>query len=77
MEIEVLFYGMVSEAACKSSIKYQNVKDTDELSEQLTALFPQLQNMTYIMALNQEILKENTSINNGDVIAILPPFAGG
>ncbi len=30
-----------------------------------------------LISINQEMADENTIVNNGDEIAILPPFAGG
>lgn len=30
-----------------------------------------------LISINQEMSDENTIVNNGDEIAILPPFAGG
>ena len=77
MKVEVLFYGMVSEAAGLSSVKYQDIKDTEALSEQLATFFPQLKNLQYSMAVNQVIRREVISLTDGDVIALLPPFAGG
>ena len=77
MEVEVLFYGKVSEAIGMSSARYQDIKDTVELSEHLASVFPQLKNLQYSIAVNQVVFKDVTSLTNGDVIAILPPFAGG
>ncbi len=77
MEVEVLFYGRVSETTGLSSTKYQDVKNIDALLNLLKEKFPKLQNLQYTMALNQVIVNTNTTFKNGDIIAILPPFAGG
>ena len=48
-----------------------------DLSIQLLTKYPKLQNISFIIAVNQTIVSENTTVNESDEIALLPPFAGG
>jgi molybdopterin synthase sulfur carrier subunit len=43
----------------------------------LESLYEGLQNATYAVAVNQTICTTDVAIKNQDVIAFLPPFAGG
>jgi len=77
MEIKVLFYGKVSDTTLVSSAKYRDIQDTKLLAEHLETLYPQLNNIQYSIAINQIIIKDFVLLKDGDVIAVLPPFAGG
>ena len=39
--------------------------------------YPFLKNMNYLIAVNQEVIKDNIALRDGDEIALMPPFAGG
>ncbi len=50
-----------------------------ELMKELFNKYPALQNTPFQVALNQELTSknQNISLKDDDVIALLPPFAGG
>jgi len=39
--------------------------------------FPGLLNTKYALAVNKQVIHQNTSLSNDDTVAILPPFSGG
>ncbi|MBW7951608.1 MAG: MoaD/ThiS family protein [Chitinophagaceae bacterium] len=77
MKISVLVFGHIAEIVNTEKLILQNVKDTDELNEQLKKEYPLLQKLAYSIAVNKKIIQSNTILTNEDVVAILPPFSGG
>ncbi|MBG6233627.1 molybdopterin converting factor small subunit [Pedobacter sp. CAN_A7] len=51
--------------------------DTDDLQAQIGKLYPVLQSKNYLIAVNEFIVTENTTLEENDLVALLPPFSGG
>ncbi len=77
MEINLLAFGQIAEITGKSAWKISEVKDTNSLIKKLEEKFPSLVKMKYSIAVNKKVIQENTTINDKDTIALLPPFSGG
>lgn len=77
LKINVILFGQLEQLTNCKQVELQDVKDTEELKSKITAQFPQLEGFEYLIALNQEIINENTTLKNNDELALLPPFAGG
>ena len=78
MKVSVLFFGSLIDATGgKREIQLNDMRDMDSVKNNLLKQFPQLENYTFRIALNQKILDENHDLIDNDVIALLPPFAGG
>jgi molybdopterin synthase sulfur carrier subunit len=76
-QIQVLFFGALAEITGTESIAIQTTENTDQLSEKLLLLYPGLKNQTYKIAVNQTMISQKQDLKEGDVIALLAPFAGG
>jgi len=77
MEINLLAFGQIAQITSKSAWKISEVKDTNSLIKKLEEEFPSLVKMKYSIAVNKKVIQENTTINDKDTIALLPPFSGG
>lgn len=77
MEINLLAFGQIADITDKSSWKIAGIKDTNELIQKLEEQFPALSTTSYSIAVNKKIVQENTTFNENDTIALLPPFSGG
>jgi sulfur-carrier protein len=77
MEINLLAFGQIAEITGKSTWKMVGIKDTYELIKGLLEQFPALSTISYSIAVNKKIIQVNTAFNEGDTIALLPPFSGG
>lgn len=77
MKINLLAFGQIVDITGKTNWRQQLVLDTEELIEQLHALYPALKEMNYAMALNKKLIHENTRLKENDTVALLPPFSGG
>jgi molybdopterin synthase sulfur carrier subunit len=77
MKITVLFFGALAEVTETEKLELPFVDDTSALNELLLQLFPLLKNKTFRMAVNKKLINGNIVINEGDTIALLPPFSGG
>ena len=77
MEINLLSFGQVTDITGKDTLKIPDVKNTNELNEFLSKVWPQLQSTKYSIAVNKKVVQENTQLHDGDTVAILPPFSGG
>lgn len=60
-----------------NTIAIDDVKDTDALVNELNKKYPALSNARYVIAVNKQIIKEKTVLDNSSVVALLPPFSGG
>mgnify|MGYP001616799807 CR=1 FL=1 len=77
MKVKVLLFGILSEKAKASDIVFENVSDLNALMDRIRDKYPLIKKMQYIISINRKVVKENKILNDGDEIALLPPFAGG
>lgn len=55
----------------------ENKMELSFLQQKIETLYEELKNTNYSIAVNQSISSRNAAIKDQDVIAFLPPFAGG
>ena len=77
MKVKILFFGILREAAGKQEITLNNINDSETLQNHLTSLIPDLKEYTFRLAINQEFIDSNCTLKEGDIVAVMPPFAGG
>ncbi|HJM16659.1 MAG TPA: MoaD/ThiS family protein [Flavobacteriales bacterium] len=77
MNNKVLFFGILEDVVGSKEIIISNINSSDELIKNIKDLYPELGNKTFQVSVNQQLINTNTTLNNGDEIALLPPFAGG
>jgi molybdopterin converting factor small subunit len=77
MTVKVLFFGVLSEITGTGIKFYDDVKSIEHLKLRTLDDFPEIFHYNYQISLNNEIIKSDASLKDGDEIAFLPPFAGG
>ena len=77
MKVKILFFGILSETAGKQEMILNDISDSKSLQEHLTSLIPGLKDYTFRMAINRKFIDSNHTLKDGDVVAMMPPFAGG
>ncbi len=77
MKITVLFFGVLTEIITRNSLAIHDVKNVEDLKRQLIEKYPELQRYVYRVFVNKELIAGNKSLNDGDEVALIPPFAGG
>jgi molybdopterin synthase sulfur carrier subunit len=77
MEIKVLFFGVLAEVTMSSIKYYREVKSINDLKFRILDDFPEIEFYDFRISLNNEIINDNRSLNNGDEVSLMPPFAGG
>lgn len=77
MKIKILVFGQLSDITKLAELEMSDVKNTEALNQKLTLRFPQLSAIKYTLAINKNIVHENALLNDGDTVALLPPFSGG
>lgn len=77
MEIKVLFFGEIQQSTKQSEILFKDVFSSNQLNEKIQLLFPDLKTKSYRIAVNKSLINIDTELKNGDILAFLPPFAGG
>jgi len=76
MNIKIIFFGKLSDIA-GSSVSVNDVTDTEGLINALHKNYPALANTKYVIAVDKQVISQNTILNNNSVVALLPPFSGG
>jgi sulfur-carrier protein len=77
MEIKVLFFGVLTEVTGCTIKYYNNVSSLGDLQLRIQDDFPEISHYNFLISLNQQIINDDSALNNGDEVAYLPPFAGG
>jgi molybdopterin converting factor subunit 1 len=75
--IEVMFFGQLADGTGVSSVMIEEVANTDMLINLMKKHYPSLESSTYMVAINNTMVTENTIIRPGSKIAFMPPFSGG
>ncbi|MCC7231578.1 MAG: MoaD/ThiS family protein [Bacteroidia bacterium] len=77
MRVNVLVFGQIAEITGSVSLEMKDTKDTNELVQRLITDYPKLKSIEYSLAVNRNIVRENTKLKDQDTVALLPPFSGG
>lgn len=79
MKVNVLFFGILADKTGMFSLRVNNAVTLKDLISELEKRFPSIsQKQTkYVVSRNQEIVRTNVNLDDGDEIALLPPFSGG
>ena len=76
MSIQVKIFGRLADIA-GNSIQIKDVADTDSLVKLLHQDYPELADTKYAVAVDKQVIKENTVLAKNSTVALLPPFSGG
>jgi sulfur-carrier protein len=74
---KILVFGQLTDIIGDTSLMIPYVTSCAELKENLFEKFPALNSKTFLIAVDNKIVKEDFLFQEGSVIALLPPFSGG
>jgi sulfur-carrier protein len=77
IKISVLFFGQITDYTRVNKMELNEFMDTDTVLNHLKSMFPMLKESPYQVALDKEIIHENTPLTSIHTLALLPPYAGG
>lgn len=77
MAINLILFGQLVEVTGISQLQVEDAGDTASLQQKVHDRFPALAGATYRIAVDKQIVKENTILKEGSTVALLPPFSGG
>jgi len=76
MTVKIILFGKLAEIA-GGAVSVDNVADTDSLINDLQKKYPEFAKTKYLIAVDKQVIKENTVLNKKSTVALLPPFSGG
>ncbi len=77
MEINLLAFGQIADITGKTGWTMSGIHDTEQLQTALAEAYRDMAGVAYSVAVNKTIVREKTTLQPGDTIALLPPFSGG
>ena len=78
MEIEIIIFGQLTYIFKTGKLRYRcAASDTDGLIDDLNKKYPGFENAKYTIAVNKQTITQNSTLQEGDVVALMPPFSGG
>ena len=72
----MIMFGRLADIA-GNYISVSNVTDTNSLINSLHKNYPSLASTKYVIAVDKQIIKGNTTLSDHSIVALLPPFSGG
>lgn len=77
MPVQVIVFGQLTDIVGRQPITVADATDTTQLIQQLNERYPALVNASYIIAVDKQLISDNTLLTGDHTVALLPPFAGG
>ena len=77
MEIKVLFFGVLTDVTGTNIKNYRDVKSIADLKLRIQDDYPGVVHYSFRISLNNVLIDSDRLLNDGDEIALMPPFAGG
>ena len=74
--MEVLLFGIIAEKAGRERL-HLVASDIRQLKERLSEELPFLPSLSYALAVDRVIVRDDRPLTGTEEIALLPPFAGG
>lgn len=74
--MKVLLFGMIAEMA-GAEVLIASASSLSALRRELEARINGLHRVSYAIAVDRRIVREDLPLNGDEEIALLPPFAGG
>ena len=75
--MKVLFFGPLADIAGITQIDFSEIVDIDGLKKRIFKKYPEIESHTFLIAVNKKVRQENFTLEENDVVALLPPFSGG
>ncbi|MGS2741910.1 MoaD/ThiS family protein [Sinomicrobium sp. M5D2P17] len=75
--MKILVFGQLTDIFGDSFVQMKDIPDTDTMVRKLEEKYPVLKRMKYLIAIDKEIVRENTLLADGSEVCLLPPFSGG
>lgn len=75
--MKVKVFGKLVELVGSTELEFSQCSDINSLKKELQHVYPAMSNVQFAIALNNKISTSNAVLNEGDQIALLPPFSGG
>ncbi len=75
MEIKLIAFGKISEITGKE-LQFESA-DLFSLRLGLIEKFPELAELKFVFAVNTKLIQGNTTLQQNDVVALMPPYSGG
>jgi len=76
MSLKIILFGKLADIA-GGAVSVENVADTDSLVNVLHRNYPAIAKSKYVIAVDKQVITENTILNKKSMVALLPPFSGG
>jgi len=79
MKVNLKYFGMVAEVAgvTEELMEVSNDINSEAISELLEEKYSKLNEIDYRLAINECLNNEKVTLNDQDIVAVLPPFSGG
>lgn len=74
--MDVKLFGLIAEKAGTDSLQV-SAADMDGLRKALEERIEGLSGLSYAIAVDRKIVRNNVALGGNEEIALLPPFAGG
>jgi sulfur-carrier protein len=77
MQVNIVLFGRLTDITGRNTFAVQDVHNTDQLVQQLQRLYPAFVQAPYIIAVEKQIIHQNTDLTDNNTVALLPPYSGG
>ena len=80
MEIIVKYFGIIADITQKKEEVFyleEELNTIKNIKSKVEIKYPKILVINYSVAVNQKFLQNDVLLKNNDIIALLPPFAGG
>ena len=77
MKVKVEIFGKLTDITKNKNFEFQSINDTDSLLQKLYEQFPGLQSASFIIAVNNNLIQDNTMLEDDNTVALMPPYSGG
>lgn len=75
--MNIIIFGQLTDITGEQNLVVSDVNDTDQLMVKLNKMFPDMAGAKFVIAVDKQVVSENTVLNSNSTIALLPPFSGG
>ena len=77
MKVNVLIFGPLKDLTGTHVCQVTDVADTTEMISKMNKMYPGLDKLKFLIAVEKEIVQGNTTLEDNFTVALLPPYSGG